>query len=88
MLNRITDFLRSASSRLWQLLHPHPGDDEFVGAAADTFRSRRDLIVENAVLRHQINVLRRSAGRPRLGAVDRFKLLLGAALLPGCARST
>lgn len=82
-LSRIADFVRSTSRRVWQMLHPCTAADEFVGATADTFRSRRDLIVENAVLRHQINVLRRRAGRPRLGAVDRFKLLLGAALLPG-----
>jgi hypothetical protein len=46
--------------------------------AADGVRSRRDLIIENAMLRHQINVLRRSTKRPELGTPDRLKLILGA----------
>jgi putative transposase len=43
-------------------------------------RSRRDLIIENAVLRHQINVLRRRGGRTKLGLADRLRLLVGARL--------
>ena len=53
-----------------------------MGMAVDVSRSRRDLIIENAVLRHQINILRRGKKRPRLGVTDRLKLLLGASLLP------
>jgi pimeloyl-ACP methyl ester carboxylesterase len=52
------------------------------GMAVDVSRSRRDLIIENAVLRHQINILRRGKKRPRLEVTDRLKLLLGASLLP------
>src|SRR5208283_6186079 len=55
---------------------------QIMGMAVDVSRSRRDLIIENAVLRHQINILRRGKKRPRLGVTDRLKLLLGASLLP------
>jgi hypothetical protein len=48
-----------------------------MGMAVDVSRSRRDLIIENAVLRHQVNI-RRDKKRPRLGATDRLKLLLGS----------
>ncbi len=65
MLSRITHFIRSASRCVWHVLDPYPARGESVGAVADTVRSRRDLIVENAVLRHQIDTLRRSAGRHR-----------------------
>jgi hypothetical protein len=34
-----------------------------MGIAVDVSRSRRDLIIENAVLRHQINILRRGKKR-------------------------
>jgi len=44
----------------------------------DAVRSRRELVLENAVLRHQVNVLRRHSKRPKLDLVDRLKLLLGA----------
>jgi hypothetical protein len=41
----------------------------------DMVRSRRELVLENAVLRHQVNVLRRGSKRPKLHLVDRLKLL-------------
>jgi len=36
------------------------------------FRSRRDLILENLTLRHQLSVLKRKDPRPRLAASDRL----------------
>jgi putative transposase len=45
-------------------------------------RSRRELVLENAVLRHQVNVLRRRSKRPKLHLIDRLKLLVGARWLP------
>jgi hypothetical protein len=36
------------------------------GAAADATRSRSTLLLENALLRHQLVVLNRSVKRPRL----------------------
>jgi hypothetical protein len=53
----------------------------------DAVRSRRELIIENAVLRHQGNVLRRRSKRPKLNLVDRLKLLIGARLLPSWRRA-
>jgi putative transposase len=69
--------------RLWSRFAPLPARVDPTQAAADLCcRSRRDLVVENATLRHQINVLRRGSDRPRLGLGDRLRLLLSARLLP------
>ena len=46
------------------------------GAVADATRSRRELLLEDAVLRHQLLVLRRPARRPRLTPADRGLLVL------------
>ncbi len=51
------------------------------GAAADAMRSRSDLLLENALLRHQLAVLRRSVKRPQLTAADRGILVLLASRL-------
>lgn len=48
---------------------------------------RRELIIENAVLRHQVNVLRRRSKRPKLNLVDRLKLLIGARFLSSWRRA-
>jgi putative transposase len=52
-----------------------------VGAAADATRTRSDLLLENALLRHQLVVLSRSVKRPRLTAADRGLLVLLASRL-------
>jgi putative transposase len=62
-------------------LTPRESIGEVAAVAGDACRSRRELVVENAVLRHQVNVLRRRTKRPMLGLVDRLKLLVGARLL-------
>ena len=46
-----------------------------VGSLADLPRSRRDLIVENALLRQQLLVLRQQVKRPRLTIGDRIRLI-------------
>jgi hypothetical protein len=43
---------------------------------ADATRSRSALLLENALLRHQLVVLSRSVKRPRLTAADRGLLVL------------
>src|SRR5207237_9841832 len=45
------------------------------GMAADVARSRRQLILENALLRQQVVILHRPAKRPRLTALDRGLLV-------------
>ncbi len=47
-----------------------------VGALADLARSRPALAVENALLRHQLAILRRGVKRPRCTPADRALLVL------------
>ena len=47
-----------------------------VGTLIDLRRNRRDLIVENAMLRQQLIVLRRQVKRPQLSQGDRLRLVL------------
>jgi putative transposase len=49
-----------------------------VGTLADLSRSKRALIAENALLRHQLVILRRSVKRPRCTPMDRMLLVLVA----------
>ncbi|MDJ0864095.1 MAG: hypothetical protein QNJ82_17890 [Gammaproteobacteria bacterium] len=51
-----------------------------VGAAGDLTRTRSELMAENALLRQQLIVLRRSVERPRLHRDDRVLLLALARL--------
>ena len=48
------------------------------GVISDLTRSRFDLIVENALLRQQLIVLRRRVKRPQLTRGDRLRLVLFA----------
>jgi putative transposase len=50
------------------------------GSLSDLKRSRRDLIVENAMLRQQLVVLNRQVKRPQLTQRDRLRLVLLARL--------
>ncbi len=47
-----------------------------VGALADLVRSRPELVAENALLRHQLAILRRGTRRPRCTPADRALLVL------------
>jgi len=51
------------------------------GAASDATRRRSDLLLENALLRHQLVVLGRAVKRPRLTATDRLLQVLLASRL-------
>lgn len=51
-------------------------------AVADVFRPRWSLLAEIALLRHQLTVLERSVGRPRVGRFDRIVLVALAAVTP------
>jgi hypothetical protein len=50
------------------------------GAVTDLTRSRQDLLVENAILRQQLIVLKRSVKRPHFTNGDRTRLTLLARL--------
>ena len=50
------------------------------------FRKRRDLLVENLLLRHQLQVARRSRPRPHLKSRDRFFWLVVRSLCPDWRR--
>ena len=54
---------------------------------ADIVRSRRELILENAMLRHQIVILRRKSPRPRLTTFDPLRFLVAAAVMPTWRRA-
>jgi hypothetical protein len=51
-------------------------------ALVDLFRSRRSLLTESALLRHQHPVLERSVARPHVTRLDRIVLVALAAITP------
>ena len=73
-------FLAATRARVAQWTRPIPLAVA-VGAAADATRSRSDLLLENALLRHQLAILSRSIKHPRLTAADRGLLVLLASRL-------
>ncbi len=73
-------FLAASRARVAQWTRPIPLAVA-AGAAADATRSRSDLLLENALLRHQLVVLGRTVTRPRLTAADRGLLVLLASQL-------
>jgi len=65
LLNRIVKgLLRPASTSI------------LIGSVVDLSRSKTDLIAENALLRHQLALLKRQSKRPRLKPADRLSLLV------------
>jgi hypothetical protein len=70
LLSQIAGWIRHAAQRIWNSLRPRSSGSQIMGIAVDVSRSRRELVIENAVLRHQINILRRGKKRPRLGVTD------------------
>jgi hypothetical protein len=58
-----------------QLLRP-AAPTTLIGAFTELTRSKADLIAENALLRHQLALLKRQSKRSRLKATDRLSLLL------------
>ena len=47
-----------------------------LGALADHYRSRQELVAENQLLRQQVILLRRQISKPRLAPRDRVSLVL------------
>ncbi len=78
--HRARRFVAVARARVAGWLRPVPLAI-IAGAAADTTRSRSELLLENALLRHQLLILGRTSKRPRLTAADRGFLVLLAGRL-------
>ena len=77
----------NAIRRIWKVIkqflkqHSKPTTKAIViGSLSDLERRRRDLIIENAMLRQQLLVLRRQVKRPKLTQGDRLRLVLLARL--------
>ena len=87
LLRDIADWARSTASAIWRMVAPHAGPGVVGGAAADLTRSRRELVLENAMLRHQLMILRRKFPHPRLTSLNRLGLLVAAAVLPTWRRA-
>ncbi len=73
--------VRTLGRAVKRLLRPaRPVATATAGAARDAVKSRRDLLVENALLRQQLIVLRRGAKRPALRRADRLVMVVLARL--------
>ena len=84
LLCRVTGSARAALQALRRrlLVATKPAAPTLVaGALADLARSKPELVAENALLRQQLIVLRRSVPRPRCTQADRTLLVLLASRL-------
>src|SRR5687768_438868 len=59
LLRGIADWARSKACGIWRLVAPQVGPGVAGGVGGDVARSRRELVLENALLRHQVLILRR-----------------------------
>ncbi len=74
--------LCAAGQRFLAWLKPATGTP-VGGALGDLVRTKAELVAENALLRHQLVVLRRQIKRPTLTPADRLRLVLLARLARG-----
>jgi hypothetical protein len=81
-LLHIVDWVRSRAGDIWKVVAPHGGPSGACGVAVDIVRSRRELVIENALIGKQVAILRRKSPRPRLTTFDRLRFLLATAVLP------
>lgn len=72
----ILAFRRSLVHWLSRVWNKPTGDSLLSGSVLDLCRSKRELVVENALLRQQLIVLRRQVNRPQITEVDRALLVL------------
>ena len=79
VVHRVVARVRSIASTICRALAPR---SELTAALIDAVRTRSELLLENAVLRHQVVVLRRRARRPRLTPLDRLRFVIAVRLLP------
>ena len=87
LLRSIVGWARSRADAMFRMIAPQARPGIAGGAAADVARSRRELVLENAMLRHQIVILRRKSPHPKLTTLDRIRLLVAAAVLPTWRRA-
>jgi hypothetical protein len=59
LVQLLVGWARTKVRDLWAAVKPHVDASALTGAALDAVRTRRDLVLENAMLRHQILILRR-----------------------------
>ena len=79
----VTRGLQQVEAQVKQWIKPAP-DRQITGVAADLFRSKPELIAENAFLRQPVIVLKRqNTGRPSLTQHDRRVLVVLAGKLRG-----
>ena len=74
IINACKKVINFVKDQVKKLLKPAPVVIA-AGALADLPRSKSDLIVENAILRQQVIVLKRTVKRPKLTAGDRTGFL-------------
>jgi hypothetical protein len=80
-LNLVADLIIALGQIVQRLMRPAcSGAKLVIGAAGDIARARAKLMAENALLRQQLLVLRRSIERPRFHRDDRLLLLALARL--------
>ncbi len=82
MISTLQAKVRATAMKLRAALCQWSRPGLIAGALGDLTRSRWDLLAENALLRHQVTVLRRGVKRPRLRRRDRVLTVLLSTLSP------
>src|SRR5262245_15543570 len=73
---RLARVVAGLQHHLGGFLWARPAAAHTTGTGTDFLRSRAQLLAENALLRHQVIVLRRHVARPAVTAADRMLLVL------------
>ena len=73
--NAVKSFFNRVKETVKKLTKPETASLA-AGAMSDATRSRKDLIIENAILRQQLIVLKRQVKRPKFTDGDRLKMVL------------
>jgi putative transposase len=70
-------------AQVWIKTNTTPASSsQVLGTVADLFRSKNELVAENALLRQQVIVLKRSVKQPKLTRRDRWLMVLLSSKLP------
>lgn len=88
LCRHVARHIRLVLHLLWSVTWVRPAVAAHVsGTAIDLLRSKPDLLIENALLRHQLVVLRRSVKRPVLTPADRTLMMVLAGRLRSWRRA-